>query len=386
MAAATNGLPEDPALLRARLTEVEARYAQSQVQFRELRTWYDKLKRHHRELLWSEAVLAREGLEEAMPGPPIADADRANGHIGGGFVLRHHLGAGAFATVYAAIDKEGRPCAVKRIDKYHIKSLESLRNVAGELRALRAAVGCPNLVWVRGVVASETYLSFVMELFGTSNLQEAGAARPQDVRRAAPRIVRGVANGLAHLHARDLHHRDIKPENVLFDGTDVKLCDFGLTRPCRRDASGARLFFPQRVTGSLGFFAPEMLHPEGYDGPPADIWSAGVLALEVLIGTSDFDALWFVAYNTEYKRGTLMQDRRADDGADVHAHFCGVLAPSVDALADGATALGALVARHAANAEVAGACRAMLRLDPSARPAAAAIRDGLTTETVVTEL
>ena len=216
MAAATNGLPEDPALLRARLAEVEARYAQSQVQFRELRTWYDKLKRHHRELLWSEAVLAREGLEEAMPGPPIADADRANGHIGGGFVLRHHLGAGAFATVYAAVDKEGRPCAVKRIDKYHIKSLESLRNVAGELRALRAAVGCPNLVWVRGVVASETYLSFVMELFGTSNLQEAGAARPQDVRRAAPRIVRGVANGLAHLHARDLHHRDIKPENVLF--------------------------------------------------------------------------------------------------------------------------------------------------------------------------
>ena len=173
---------------------------------------------------------------------------------------------------------------------------------------------------------------------------------------------------------------------MLFDGTDVKLCDFGLTTPCRRDASGARLFFPQRVTGSLGFFAPEMLHPEGYDGPPADIWSAGVLALEVLIGTSDFDALWFVAYNTEYKRGTLMQDRRADDGADVHAHFCGVLAPIVDALADGATALGALVARHAANAEVAGACRAMLRLDPSARPTAAAVRDGLTTETVVTEL
>ena len=34
MAAATNGLPEDPALLRARLAEVEARYAQSQVQFR----------------------------------------------------------------------------------------------------------------------------------------------------------------------------------------------------------------------------------------------------------------------------------------------------------------------------------------------------------------
>ena len=80
------GQGEDPVFLRTRLTEVEALYAQVQVQFRELRTWYDKLKRQHRELLWSEAVLVREGLEEAMPGPPIADADRANGHIGGGFV------------------------------------------------------------------------------------------------------------------------------------------------------------------------------------------------------------------------------------------------------------------------------------------------------------
>ena len=111
-----------------------------------------------------------------------------------------------------------------------------------------------------------------------------------------------------------------------------------------------------------------------------------MICAQVLIGTSDFDALWFVAYNTEYKRGTLMQDRRADDGADVHANFCGVLAPVVAALADGATALGALVARNAANAQVAGACRAMLRLDASARPTAAAVRDGLTTETVVTEL
>ena len=158
--AATNGLaenpgllPEDPALLRARLDEVEALYAQVQVQFRELRTWYDKLIRQHRELLWSDVVLERVGLSEAAPGPAIADADRANGHIGGGFVLRYHVGGGAFATVFSGTDADGRPCAVKRIPKYRIRTLDSLKNVAGELRALRAAVGCPNLVWVRGVVA-----------------------------------------------------------------------------------------------------------------------------------------------------------------------------------------------------------------------------------------
>ena len=55
------------------------------------------------------------------------------------------------------------------------------------------------------------------------------------------------------------------------------------------------------------------------------------ICAQVLIGTPDFDALWFVAYETEYNRGTLMQDRRADDGVDVHANFCGILAPIVDA-------------------------------------------------------
>ena len=92
------GQGEDPVFLRTRLTEVEALYAQVQVQFRELRTWYDKLKRQHRELLWSDVVLERVGLSEAAPGPAIADADRANGHIGGGFVLRHHVGGGPCAN------------------------------------------------------------------------------------------------------------------------------------------------------------------------------------------------------------------------------------------------------------------------------------------------
>ena len=256
--AATNGLaenpgllPEDPALLRARLDEVEALYAQVQVQFRELRTWYDKLKRQHRELLWSDVVLERVGLSEAAPGPAIADADRANGHIGGGFVLRYHVGGGAFATVFSGTDADGRPCAVKRIPKYKIRTLDSLKNVAGELHALRAAVGCPNLVGFRGVVASEVTLSFAMELFGNSNLQDAIAARPNDVTRAAPGIIRGLANGLAHMHARDLHHRDIKPENVLFDGSEVKLCDFGLTAKWQRDAvTDECLRFPQSAAAA----------------------------------------------------------------------------------------------------------------------------------------
>ena len=86
---------------------------------------------------------------------------------------------------------------------------------------------------------------------------------------------------------RDLHHRDIKPENVLFDGSEVKLCDFGLTATWQRDpVTNERLRFPQCVSGTMGFFAPEMLATTGYDGPAADVWSLGVVPW----GNQDFTA------------------------------------------------------------------------------------------------
>ena len=50
---------------------------------------------------------------------------------------------------------------------------------------------------------------------------------------------------------RDLHHRDIKPENVLFDGSEVKLCDFGLTAKWQRDpVTNECLRFPQSAAAA----------------------------------------------------------------------------------------------------------------------------------------
>ena len=117
----------------------------------------------------------------------------------------------------------------------------------------------------------------------------------------------------------------------------------------------------------------------------------GVVALEVLIGTPNFDASWFVAYKRETDNGNLLLGQRQTIAGvvpdqDKYAHFRGVLGPIVDSIVDRGTTLGRLVSRDTTNAQVAAECSGMLRLDPTLRPTAASIRDALTTETGVTEL
>ena len=69
-------------------------------------------------------------------------------------------------------------------------------------------------------------------------------------------------------------HCDVKPENVLVSarGALVKLCDFGYSK----HIDDSR---PKTKVGTPGYTAPEVVRAAAsstYDGPAADVWSAGV--------------------------------------------------------------------------------------------------------------
>ena len=78
----------------------------------------------------------------------------------------------------------------------------------------------------------------------------------------------------------EVAHRDIKPENIMIRDTGddiiVKLCDFDLSR--RMQTPGLSTF----VGGTFPFMAPEMYSRSPYDPLPTDIWSMGIVFLEVL--------------------------------------------------------------------------------------------------------
>merc|ERR1740121_1698101 len=91
-------------------------------------------------------------------------------------------------------------------------------------------------------------------------------------------VSRSVLSALAHCHEQGTCHRDLKPENVMVQQDyTAKLVDFGCACP-RHQVQGPRCI------GTVPFIAPECLSGQSRDGAPADVWSFGVVILEMKFG------------------------------------------------------------------------------------------------------
>jgi serine/threonine protein kinase len=124
-------------------------------------------------------------------------------------------------------------------------------------------------------------------------------ALPPDV---AAYVAREICRGLAHAHdhaddrgnPRPIVHRDVSPQNIMlgYDG-QVKIVDFGIAKAMFtvRDEtrSGA-------LKGKIAYMSPEQVTGTN-PGPESDVFSAGVVLYEMLIGRrlfkgqNDFDTL-----------------------------------------------------------------------------------------------
>ncbi|XP_033512595.1 cysteine-rich receptor-like protein kinase 43 isoform X2 [Nicotiana tomentosiformis] len=102
-------------------------------------------------------------------------------------------------------------------------------------------------------------------------------------------IVTGIARGLLYLHEEApvrIIHRDIKASNILLDEQlNPKISDFGLARLFPEDGTHVNTF---KISGTYGYMAPEYaLH--GYLSVKADVFSFGVLLLEIVSGRKNSD-------------------------------------------------------------------------------------------------
>jgi serine/threonine protein kinase len=67
----------------------------------------------------------------------------------------------------------------------------------------------------------------------------------------------------------------LKLDNVLVaaDGATLKLCDFGLAKPCHKSLSSRQ--------GTRQYMAPEVLAEKEYHGEKADLFALGVMIFEM---------------------------------------------------------------------------------------------------------
>lgn len=193
------------------------------------------------------------------------------------FEIEAVLGRGGYGTVVRALDrKQGRKVALKLP---HVADAQSLLAIKREFRVL-AGVSHPNLVAFHELFVGPSEWFFSMELVRGMDVvqwvERAGAA-------SLVELARGLALGLAHLHALGILHGDLKPSNAWVDarGTPV-LLDFGLSRHGAAQASS------ERLAGTLGFLAPE-LFAGASPSPASDLYALGVLLVELLSGRPAFE-------------------------------------------------------------------------------------------------
>ena len=129
---------------------------------------------------------------------------------------------------------------------------------------------------------------YVMERLVGQNLRGVLEARGALGAAHAYRIAIDVLEALQHAHDAGMIHRDVKPENIFLhrgkNGTETKLLDFGIVRLLDKHASLTR----GKFIGTLRYASPEQVTGRPI-GPATDIYSAALVAYEMIRGSGPFD-------------------------------------------------------------------------------------------------
>src|SRR3954447_26620371 len=204
------------------------------------------------------------------------------------------IATGGMSAVYRGLDlRLDRPVAVKIMDSRYAGDNQFLTRFQREARAV-ARLKDPGLVAVydQGIDGQHPFL--VMELIEGGTLRELLRERGPMPPHAVAAVLRPVLGGLAVAHRAGLVHRDIKPENVLIsDDGEVKIADFGLVRA----VAEAKITSTSVILGTAAYLSPEQVST-GDASPESDVYGVGILAYELLTGTTPFngDTALTVAY------------------------------------------------------------------------------------------
>jgi hypothetical protein len=206
------------------------------------------------------------------------------------YKLTSKLGEGGMGAVYRATDtKLQRDVAIKVLPDSFAQDPARMARFEREAHLL-ASLNHPNVAAIYGIEQG----AIVMELIEGGDL---AGPLPLDTTVA---YARQIAAALEAAHEKGVIHRDLKPANIkVTPNGEIKILDFGLakaTEDAARSAAANGTLSPTlplemtqagMILGTAAYMAPEQARGATVD-KRADIWSFGIVLMEMLTGTAPF--------------------------------------------------------------------------------------------------
>ncbi|XWS39112.1 hypothetical protein CRYUN_Cryun18bG0022200 [Craigia yunnanensis] len=187
------------------------------------------------------------------------------------FNSNYCIGKGGSGSVYKAKLPTGQVVAVKKLHELD-DEVANLKSISNEINALTEKAEA----WQRYLKNEEK----TRDLDWNKRVQ----------------VVKGVANTLTYMHHEcfpPVIHRDISSNNILLDSQyEARVLDFGTARILNPDSSKLTSF-----AGTFGYFASELAYGREAN-EKCDVYSFGVLTLEVMMGKHPEDLFLFLSLPT----------------------------------------------------------------------------------------
>ncbi|WCJ28076.1 Protein kinase superfamily protein [Euphorbia peplus] len=206
----------------------------------------------------------------------------------------NRIGGGGFGVVYKGVLRDGTQAAIKTLSAESKQGKDEFMTEITTISNIRH----PNLVELIGCCVENSNRILVYEYMENNSLATSllGSSKHKYVSMewgTRATICIGTARGLEFLHEGvepPIVHRDIKASNVLLDGNlQPKIGDFGLAKLFPDNVTHVTT----RVAGTVGYLAPEYA-TLGQLTKKADVYSFGILMLEVISGRSSSKAAFGV--------------------------------------------------------------------------------------------